>query len=109
MDVFYVSMTYATAVHLCPGCERKVVTPFASGSWYLIFDGETVSIRPSIRNNAHECGTHYWIDRDRIVPAWDAYELDRQYPPSALYQRERQYGSSRWTDRLRRIGRRLRN
>jgi len=109
VDVFYVSMTYATAVHLCPGCERKVVTPFASGSWYLIFDGETVSIRPSIRNNAHECGTHYWIDRDRIVPAWDAYELDRQYPPSALYQRERQYGSSRWTDRLRRIGRRLRN
>lgn len=70
----YVSIEYATAAHLCPGCGRKVVTPFAPGSWNLIFDGEAVSIRPSIRNRAHECRSHYWIDRDRIVPAFDDLE-----------------------------------
>jgi Family of unknown function (DUF6527) len=65
----YVSISYATAVHVCPGCERKVVTPFAPASWHLTFDGETVSISPSIWNKAHECRSHYWIDRDRVVPA----------------------------------------
>ena len=70
----YVSIEYATAAHLCSGCGRKVFTPFAPGSWNLIFDGEAVSVRPSIRNRAHECRSHYWIDRDRIVPAFDDLE-----------------------------------
>jgi hypothetical protein len=48
--VLYVSLTYATAVHLCAcGCGNEVVTPFnpASG-WWLTFDGKTVSLWPSI-------------------------------------------------------------
>ncbi|HXG25547.1 MAG TPA: DUF6527 family protein [Candidatus Binatia bacterium] len=70
-DTLYVCLPYATAVHRCPGCERKVVTPFAPGSWNLIFDGETVSIHPSIRNGAHDCRSHYFIEGDRFVAAWD--------------------------------------
>ena len=42
-----------------------------------IFDGEAVSINPSIRNKAHECGTHYWIKRGRFVPAFDDVEEQR--------------------------------
>lgn len=38
-NTLYVSLAYATAIHLCPGCERKVVTPFEPESWHLIFDG----------------------------------------------------------------------
>lgn len=104
----YVSLEYATAVHLCPSCGRKVVTPFAPGSWRLMFDGETVSIRPSIRNGAHACRSHYWVDRNRILPAFDD-ELDAQ--------RERRWSPSAralppntrmtWTDRLRRRLRRV--
>lgn len=99
----YVSIQYATAVHLCPGCGRKVFTPFAPGSWHLIFDGETVSIRPSIRNRAHECRSHYWIDRDGLVPAFDD---DREEPgPRRSWPGARRPGReapTTWMDRIRR-------
>lgn len=98
----YVSIQYATAVHLCPGCGRKVVTPFAPGSWHLIFDGETVSIRPSIRNRAHGCRSHYWVDRDRIVPAFDD-ELDEWHERRSSSSARQPPLETRttWTDRLR--------
>ena len=84
-NVVFVSIPYATAVHLCPGCERKVVTPFAPGSWHLIFNGETVSIYPSIRNRAHTCRSHYWISHDRIVPA-GAIETPGSPHPAPLHR-----------------------
>ncbi len=98
----YVSIEYATAVHLCPGCGRKVVTPFTPGSWHLIFDGETVSIRPSIRNRAHECRSHYWVDRNRILPAFDD-ELDERHERRSSPSARRPPPKTRttWTDRLR--------
>jgi hypothetical protein len=100
----YVSIEYATAVHHCPGCGRKVVTPFAPGSWNLIFDGTTISIRPSIWNRAHECRSHYWIDRDRIVPA---YEDDLDGPgerwswPTANQAPREEHAS--WLNRIRQV------
>lgn len=63
----YVSMPYATAVHsCCCGCGREVVTPFSPTDWRLTFDGETVSLAPSIGNWSFECQSHYWIERGRI-------------------------------------------
>lgn len=97
----YVSIEYATAVHLCPGCGRKVVTPFAPGSWHLIFDGETVSIRPSIRNRAHQCRSHYWVDRDRIVLAFDDELDDWRERRSSASARRLPETRTTWTDRLR--------
>ena len=47
--VLYVSMKYATAAHsCCCGCGEEVVTPFTPTDWQMIFDGETVSLRPSV-------------------------------------------------------------
>jgi hypothetical protein len=69
----YVSVAYATAVHLCPtGCGNEVVTPIAPSGWTLLFDGETVSLRPSVGNWRLDCRSHYWIVRDQIrwVDAW---------------------------------------
>ena len=49
--VLYVSIPYATAVHQCAcGCGNKVVTPISPVDWQLLFDGETVSLTPSIGN-----------------------------------------------------------
>lgn len=105
-NTLYVSLTYATAIHLCPGCERKVVTPFAPESWHLIFDGETVSISPSIWNKAHECQTHYWIDRDRIVPARRGYRPFGRYPADGPHEpSQRPAFANAW---FRRLERRLR-
>lgn len=64
--VVYVSMSYATAVHLCAcGCGSKVVTPLAASGWTMTFDG-TVTLRPSIGNGQFPCRSHYLITRDAI-------------------------------------------
>ena len=63
----YVSIAYATAVHRCAcGCGNEVVTPITPQDWSLVFDGETVSLRPSIGNWGYDCQSHYWIDRNRV-------------------------------------------
>lgn len=63
----YVSMEYATATHLCCcGCGNKVVTPFSPTDWKLIFDGESISIAPSVGNWSFKCQSHYWIRNGRV-------------------------------------------
>lgn len=65
--ILYISLDYATAVHLCAcGCSSKVVTPFGPADWQLVFDG-TVSLRPSIGNGQLPCRSHYYIRQDRIL------------------------------------------
>lgn len=76
-DTLYISVEYATAVHLCCcGCGREVVTPISPTGWSLLFDGATVSLDPSIGNWSYPCRSHYWIRRNRIIwaPGWS---LDR--------------------------------
>ncbi len=66
--VLYVSIPYATAVHnCCCGCGQKVVTPLTPTDWNLMFDGETVSLSPSVGNWSFRCQSHYWIQHDQVV------------------------------------------
>ncbi len=63
----YISIPYATAVHLCAcGCGIKVVTPISPPEWLLRWDGDTVSLHPSIGNWQFPCRSHYWIMRNRV-------------------------------------------
>ena len=65
--VLYISTRYRVATHSCfCGCGRKVVTPLSPAQWALIFDGETVSLVPSIGNWQSPCRSHYWVQRDRV-------------------------------------------
>ncbi len=49
--VVYISILYATVIHLCCcGCRSQVVTPLSPTGWALIFDGLSVSLRPSVGN-----------------------------------------------------------
>lgn len=62
----YVSMEYATAVHLCAcGCGTKTVTPLSRGGWTLTFNG-AVTLRPSIGNGQAACRSHYLVNDDKI-------------------------------------------
>ena len=72
--IIYISMEYATAAHsCCCGCGEQVITPFTPTDWKLTFDGETVSLWPSIGNWNFPCRSHYIIRNGRIVSAdpWD--------------------------------------
>ena len=63
----YVSIAYATAVHkCCCGCGSEVVTPLSPTDWRLTFDGESISLHPSIGNWGFPCRSHYWIEQNRV-------------------------------------------
>jgi hypothetical protein len=71
--VLYVSMTYATAIHLCAcGCREEVVTPISPNDWQLGYDGEEISLTPSIGNWRLPCRSHYWISGGRVDWAADS-------------------------------------
>lgn len=73
----YISIEYATATHkCCCGCGLEVVTPLTPTDWKLIFDGETVSLTPSIGNWSFPCRSHYWIERNGVK--WAAQMTEAQ-------------------------------
>lgn len=68
--VLYISMDYATAAHrCCCGCGEEIVTPFTPTDWRMTFDGETISLWPSIGNWNLACRSHYVIERNRVIEA----------------------------------------
>jgi hypothetical protein len=77
--VIYVSMEYASVIHKCPsGCGNEIVTPLSPTDWKLTFDGETISLYPSIGNWNLDCQSHYWITNDQIkwAPKWTREEIE---------------------------------
>jgi hypothetical protein len=74
--VLYVSMEYATAIHLCAcGCGNKVVTPLSLKDWILTYNGEQITLSPSIGNWNFPCRSHYWIVKNLIK--WEHEWLDK--------------------------------
>lgn len=74
----YVSMVYATATHkCCCGCGQEVVTPLSPTDWSLTFDGQSLSLDPSIGNWSFRCQSHYWIRNSRVrwADRWSEQEI----------------------------------
>lgn len=68
--ILYVSMEYATSVHsCCCGCGEEVVVPFTPTDWKMTFDGETISLHPSVGNWTLKCRSHYVIDHGQVIEA----------------------------------------
>ena len=68
--VVYVSIPYSTIVHKCLcGCGMKVVTPIRPDKWTLTYNGETISLDPSIGNWSFPCRSHYFIRKGRVLEA----------------------------------------
>lgn len=78
----YVSMEYATAAHsCCCGCGEEVVTPFTPTDWSMTFDGESVSLSPSVGNWYLPCKSHYVLRRGRVVEAgpWSEEQIEAEW------------------------------
>ena len=78
----YISIEYATAAHsCCCGCGQEVVTPFTPTDWSMTFDGETVSLHPSVGNWYIPCKSHYIIRKGRVIqaPPWSEKQINREW------------------------------
>ena len=77
--IVYVSIGFATVAHkCCCGCGNEVVTPLSPTDWTLKFDGQSISLDPSIGNWGFDCQSHYWIKRNKVIWAtrWSQKRID---------------------------------
>ncbi|MEO8390684.1 DUF6527 family protein [Polaromonas sp.] len=66
--VLYVSIEYATVVHKCMcGCGKEVAMPISPTDWCLTFDGDSISLDPSVGNWSFPCRSHYWIRNNQVL------------------------------------------
>ena len=66
--ILYVSMQYAICGHLCAcGCGERVITPLSPTQWKLVYNGEAITLYPSIGNYAFACQSHYFLTNGKIV------------------------------------------
>jgi hypothetical protein len=75
----YISITYGTAQHLCCcGCGNEVVTPLLPVRWSLVYDGETVSLYPSVGNWSLPCQSHYFVRHNKVIwsRGWPLHEIE---------------------------------
>ena len=54
------------------------MTPLSPTDWKLIFDGESISLDPSIGNRSFARKSHYWIRRNKVRwdDRWSQDEID---------------------------------
>lgn len=64
----YISIEYGSINHLCAcGCGYEVVTPLHPARWGIFYDGDAVSLWPSVGSAGLSCRSHYVIERNRVV------------------------------------------
>lgn len=98
-NTIYISIAFATVAHrCCCGCGNEVVTPLSPTDWQLTFDGETVSLYPSIGNWSFPCQSHYWIVRNGIrwAEQWSEEKIAAGRARDAVVK-TRRYGNTELT------------
>jgi hypothetical protein len=75
--ILYISIQHSIVTHLCAcGCGTRIDTPLAPDEWTMIYDGEKVSLRPSIGNWDIACQSHYFITENKVDWLHSWYEVD---------------------------------
>ena len=83
-QVLYIALDCGAVVHLCAcGCGNESVTPLGRTDWSITYDGETISLTPSVGNWSFACRSHYFVTKDiiRWAPKWSTKQIGegRQY------------------------------
>lgn len=78
--VLYISIIYNVVVHSCAcGCGAEIVTPLDRyNGWVMTYDGENVSLSPSIGNSKYECHSHYFLKNGLVdwLPDFEDYHIE---------------------------------
>ena len=62
----YISVKHRLVEHLCAcGCGTEVSLPLGRSEWRLMYDGDSISIWPSVGNWRLPCKSHYIIEENR--------------------------------------------
>jgi hypothetical protein len=70
--VFYISLEHGSMLHLCAcGCGHEIALPLTPADWRFTFDGETISVSPSVGSWSLPCRSHYIVDRGHVRWAGD--------------------------------------
>ena len=98
--VLYLSLEFGSAAHsCCCGCGEEVVTPLTPTDWKITYDGETITLHPSVGSWTLKCRSHYVIHRNRVIeaPPWSDAEVtaERRRDRRA---KEAHYGSNADSD-----------
>lgn len=65
--VIYISLEYKSVIHKCAcGCGKEVNTPLHPTGWKMIYNGEDISLKPSVGNWSFDCKSHYWITNSEV-------------------------------------------
>ncbi|MCB0448317.1 MAG: hypothetical protein KDD03_12580, partial [Gelidibacter sp.] len=65
--VIYISLEYKSVIHRCAcGCGKEVNTPLHPTGWKMSYDGESISLKPSVGNWSFDCKSHYWITNNKV-------------------------------------------
>ena len=74
----YISPKHRLTEHMCAcGCGAEVSLPLGRSDWKLYYDGETISLFPSVGNWRLLCQSHYVIEnsRTRWCRRWSEDEI----------------------------------
>ncbi len=96
-SVVYITIHYNTAVHKCMcGCGNEVVTPISPNDWELNYNGESISLYPSIGNWGFKCQSHYWIKDCKVIWAekWSQNRIDSNRKIDSMNRERNTYGTS---------------
>jgi hypothetical protein len=65
--IVYISIEYGAVVHACCcGCGEKVSTPLSPAQWSVTYDGEHITLSPSVGSGRLPCNSHYLITRNEV-------------------------------------------
>lgn len=68
--IVYISLEYTAVVHKCfCGCGNEVNTPLSPTDWKVTFNGDSISLYPSVGNWNLACQSHYWIKNNSVYYA----------------------------------------
>ena len=64
----YISVKHRLTEHVCAcGCGEEVSLPLGRSEWRLVYDGDSISILPSVGNWRLPCKSHYVIKENRTI------------------------------------------
>ena len=77
-DSLYISVKHRLTEHYCAcGCGTEVSLPLGRSEWKLVYDGDSISILPSVGNWRLPCKSHYMIKENKTIwcAQWSEQEI----------------------------------